>query len=82
MVLPVSLAPVTQRIDPQWLAVVPSWQADPHVIGFCQSAAVLLGFSAAVVVLRRMLQTNRLAWLSSTALALVLALGGRWLVAF
>jgi hypothetical protein len=52
------------------------------VIGFCQSAAVLLGFSAAVVVLRRMLQTNRLAWLSSTALALLLALGGRWLVAF
>ena len=78
LVLPVSVAPLA----PPWAASLPRWSADPHVIGFCQSAAVLLGFSAAVVVLRRMLQTNRLAWLSSTALALVLALGGRWLVAF
>jgi polyferredoxin len=78
LVLPVSVAPLA----PPWAASLPRWSADPHVIGFCQSAAVLLGFSAAVVVLRRMLQSNRLAWLSSTALALLLALGGRWLVAF
>jgi polyferredoxin len=78
LVLPVSVA----SLAPPWAASLPRWSADPHVIGFCQSAAVLLGFSAAVVVLRRMLQSNRLAWLSSTALALLLALGGRWLVAF
>jgi hypothetical protein len=81
MVLPVSLAPVTQRIDPQWLAVVPSWQADPHVIGFCQSAAVVVGVVWAVVLLRRQLANNLTAWLGASLLAISLAAAGRWLVA-
>jgi hypothetical protein len=81
MVLAVSLAPVTQRIDPEWLAVVPSWQADPHVIGFCQSAAVVVGVVWAVVLLRRQLANNLTAWLGASLLAISLAAAGRWLVA-
>ena len=81
MVLPVSLAPVTQRIDPHWMAMVPSWQADPHVIGFCQSAAVVVGVVWAVVLLRRQLANNLTAWLGASLLAISLAAAGRWLVA-
>jgi hypothetical protein len=51
------------------------------VIAFCQSAAVLLGWGASVVLLRRQLATHRSAWLGASALALALALAGRWLVA-
>ena len=71
LVLPVSFS------DPQ----LPAWSADPHVIGFCQSAVVLLGWAWAVVLLRRLLANRRAAWLSASALAMALALGGRWLVA-
>ena len=81
MVLPVSLAPVAQRFDPQWLALVPSWQADPHVIGFCQSAAVVAGVVWAVVLLRRQLANSLTAWLGASLLAISLAAAGRWLVA-
>jgi polyferredoxin len=69
--LPVSLG------DP----TLPAWRADSHVIGFCQSAAVALGWLWSVVLLRRQLANSRLAWLSAALLALILALGGRWLVA-
>jgi polyferredoxin len=76
--LPVSLAP----LDPAWASGLPAWRADGHVIAFCQSVAVLVGLATSVVVLRRLLQTSRTAWLSASALALVLAGAGRWLVAF
>ncbi|NDC34688.1 MAG: 4Fe-4S binding protein [Synechococcaceae bacterium WB9_2_112] len=69
--LPVSLG------DP----ALPAWRGDPHVIGFCQSAAVAVGCLGSVVLLRRLLANSRLAWLSAASLALLLALGGRWLVA-
>ena len=69
--LPVSLG------DPS----LPAWRADPHVIGFCQSAVVALGWVWAVVLLRRLLANSGLAWFSASLLALVLAGGGRWLVA-
>ena len=69
--LPVSLGDST----------LPAWRADSHVIGFCQSAAVALGWLWSVVLLRRQLANSRLAWLSAALLALLLALGGRWLVA-
>jgi hypothetical protein len=42
---------------------------------------VLVGGCASVVVLRRLLANSRRAWLGSSALALALAAGGRWLVA-
>jgi hypothetical protein len=75
--LPVSLS----LWQPDWAAVVPAWQADSHVIAFCQSAVVLLGWGASVVLLRRQLATRRAAWLGASVLALALALAGRWLVA-
>jgi hypothetical protein len=81
MLLPVSVAPLADRIDPQWLALLPSWRADQHVIGFCQSAAVLLGLVWAVVLLRRQLANSRAAWFGSSVLALGLAVAGRCLVA-
>ena len=84
-VLPVSLAPLVDAGDTgwlvTWLAALPAWRADSHVIAFCQSAAVLLGWLAAVVVLRRLLANHRAAWLGASALALLLAGCGRWLVA-
>jgi hypothetical protein len=69
--LPVSLG------DPS----LPAWRADPHVIGFCQTAVVALGWVWAVVLLRRLLANSGLAWFSASLLGLVLAAGGRWLVA-
>ncbi len=75
--LPVSLAP----LQPPGFAALPSWQADRHVVAFCQSAAVLLGWCWSVVLLRRQLASRRVAWLSASLLALALAWGGRWLVA-
>jgi hypothetical protein len=88
-VLPVSFAPLVGAGDTgwldtwlvTWLAALPAWRADSHVIAFCQSAAVLLGWLAAVVVLRRLLANHRAAWLGASALALLLACCGRWLVA-
>ena len=77
--LPVSLAPLAAA-EP-WLVDLPAWRADAHVIAFCQSAAVLVGWSASVVVVRRLLANNRLAWIGASVLALLLACGGRWLVA-
>ena len=77
--LPVSLAPLAPA-EP-WLGALPAWRADAHVIAFCQSAAVLVGWSASVVVLRRLLANNRMAWIGASGLALLLACGGRWLVA-
>jgi len=75
--LAVSVAP--------WLgwsaAHLPSWSADPHVIGFCQTLAVGLGLAGSVVLLRRLLLPDRLGWLGQAALTLVMAGAGRWLVA-
>ena len=82
--LPVSLAPLAAHVGPgraDWLALLPAWRADGHVIAFCQSGVVLLGCISAVVVLRRLLANNRAAWLAASSLALVLAGAGRWLVA-
>ena len=62
----------------------PAWSADPHVIACCQSSAVALGLTwaiVAIVLLRRQLATSRLAWLGAAAVALFTAAAGRWLVA-
>ena len=77
--LPVSLAPLASAQP--WLEHLPAWRADAHVIAFCQTAAVLTGWTASVVVLRRLLANNRVAWIGASCLALLLACGGRWLVA-
>ena len=75
--LPVSLSPLNET----WTESLPSWQADDHVIAFCQSLAVLLGWGSSVVLLRRQLASHRVAWLGASGLAVALAMAGRWLVA-
>ena len=75
--LPVSLAPM----DWSWSQTLPAWRADPHVIAFCQSMFVLLGWGASVALMRRQLANHRTAWMGASGLALALAMAGRWLVA-
>jgi NAD-dependent dihydropyrimidine dehydrogenase PreA subunit len=58
----------------------PAWNADGHVIGFCQTLAVAVGALASVVPLRRMLrQEGGLYWLAALA-TLALAMVGRRLL--
>ena len=77
MLLPVSAS----AWAPEWSTALPAWSADPHVIAFCQSAVLIVGWLGAVVLLRRQFATQRASWIGSSGLALALALGGRWLVA-
>jgi hypothetical protein len=63
------------------LAGLPTWGADPHVIGFCQTLAVGLGLVGSVVLMRRLLLPERLGWLVLAVVTLMLAVAGRWLVA-
>jgi hypothetical protein len=79
--LPIGMAEAGTVLSMSGLAAAPAWSADPHVIAFCQSAAVFLGFSWALVLLRRQLARSRPVWLAASALALLLAAAGRWLVA-
>ncbi|NDD22345.1 MAG: hypothetical protein EB094_10280, partial [Synechococcaceae bacterium WBA_3_309] len=59
----------------------PGWSADSHVLAFCQSAVLIVGVAGSLLLLRRLLLgEGRLLWLT-TALTVVLGLGGRWLVA-
>ena len=58
----------------------PQWQADPHVIAFCQTLAVSVGLGTAVVMLRRLLDQSRRTWLVGSMVLVLLSLGGRWLV--
>ncbi|MEY3749849.1 MAG: hypothetical protein RLZZ186_268 [Cyanobacteriota bacterium] len=79
--LPIGMAEAGLVLPVSGWASAPFWQADAHVIAFCQSVAVLLGLLWAVVLLRRQLANSRLAWLSASGLAVLLAAAGRWLVA-
>jgi NAD-dependent dihydropyrimidine dehydrogenase PreA subunit len=68
---------LTVSFGPDW----PGWSADPHVIGFCQTLAVITGALGSVVLLRRMLrQEGGLHWLAALATVL-LAAAGRWAAA-
>ena len=53
----------------------------PHVIGFCQTMVVLIGWVGAVMLSRRLLDLNRRAWFTGSMVLLLVSLGGRWLVA-
>ena len=59
----------------------PQWSADPHVIGFCQSLKVSVGWGGAVVLRGCLLVQNSTQWVSSSLILLILSLAGRWLVA-
>ena len=59
---------------------LPSWRADPHVIGFCQSAVISAGGIASVITLRRLFNHRRSAWLMACTVMVAIAISGRWLV--
>jgi len=59
----------------------PSWQADHHVIGFCQTVVVGIGWLGAAVLLRRLVDLNSRGWLTGTMMLLLMGMAGRWLVA-
>ena len=58
----------------------PEWQADPHIIGFCQPLAITIGLGTALVMVRRLPVPNRRTMLVGSMVLLLLGLGGRWLV--
>ncbi len=79
--LPVGMAEAGLLLPVTFQAPLPAWSADPHVIAFCQSLVLLVGVGGSLVLLRRLLLPSRLLiWLGSLA-ALLLGVGGRWLVA-
>ena len=59
----------------------PTWQADHHVIGFCQTVVVGIGWLGAAVLLRRLVDLNSRGWLTGTMMLLLMGMAGRWLVA-
>jgi hypothetical protein len=59
----------------------PRWSADAHVIGFCQTLLVAIGWGSSVVLLRRLLVQTSTRWVLSSLTLLILSLAGRWLVA-
>jgi NAD-dependent dihydropyrimidine dehydrogenase PreA subunit len=79
LLLPVSV----EALWPDLAARLPAWSADPHVIAFCQSLAVLVGAAGSLLLLRRLLQVAlwRGPSLALTGLVIGLGTGGRWLVA-
>ena len=93
--LPVSLAPLAARLPfaPDGLALTPGlagavvwaerlqWQADPHVIGFCQSLVLIVGLGGSAVLLRRLLQPTWRVWLLQAGALSSLAIASRWLLA-
>lgn len=76
LLLPVSASPLLE--EGAWN--LPHWQADLHVIAFCQSLSVVIGALWSAVILRRMLSNSRSAWIAATGLMVLLAATGRWLV--
>ena len=76
LVLPVSLAPLGVAVEG-----LPAWSADPHVVAFCQTLALLVGVGGSVVLLRRLLQPARITWVGLSLATLLLGGAGRWLVA-
>ena len=58
----------------------PSWSADPHVVGFCQSVLVTIGWVGSVVLARRLIIPERFNWELGSMVMLVLSCAGRWLV--
>ena len=59
----------------------PHWSADPHVIGFCQTIVVGIGWVGAAILSRRLLDLDRRAWVTGSMVLLMVSLSGRWLVA-
>ena len=78
--LPVGMGEAGQLLPVSLGAGWPGWSADPHVVAFCQSAAVLAGALCSWWLLRRLLSNEpRKLWLA-TGLSASVGCLGRWLV--
>ena len=75
--LPIGMAEAGTVLPTGW----PQWSADPHVIGFCQTMVVGIGWVGAVILSRRLLELNRRAWVMGSMVLLLVSVSGRWLVA-
>jgi len=75
--LPLGMTEAGTVLPPGW----PQWSADPHVIGFCQTVVVMVGWAGAAVLTRRLLDRDHRRWVVGTIVMLVICFGGRWLVA-
>ena len=75
--LPIGMAEAGTVLPDGW----PQWSADPHVISFCQTTVVVIGWVGAVILSRRLLDLDRWAWVMGSMVLLLVSLGGRWLVA-
>ncbi|MCB4393949.1 4Fe-4S binding protein [Synechococcus sp. HB1133] len=75
--LPIGMAEAGTVLPVGW----PQWSADPHVIGFCQTVVVVIGWVGAVILSRRLLDLNRRAWIRGSMVLFLVSLSGRWLVA-
>ncbi|MEC8442506.1 MAG: 4Fe-4S binding protein [Cyanobacteriota bacterium] len=75
--LPLGMTEAGTVLPPRW----PQWSADPHVIGFCQTVVVMVGWAGAAVLTRRLLDRDHRRWVVGTIVMLVICFGGRWLVA-
>ena len=75
--LPTGMAEAGTVLPHGW----PQWSADPHVIGFCQTLVVGIGWIGAAILSRRLLDLDRKAWVMSSMVLLLVSFSGRWLVA-
>ena len=58
----------------------PRWSADPHVVSFCQTVLIAIGWIGAVVLIRRLLVPERFNQILGSMVMMVLSFAGRWLV--
>ena len=75
--LPIGMAEAGTVLPHGW----PHWSADTHVIGFCQTLVVGIGWIGAAILSRRLLDLDRRAWVMGSMVLLLVSLSGRWLVA-
>ncbi len=75
--LPIGMAEAGTVLPHGW----PQWSADPHVIGFCQTLVVGIGWIGAAILSRRLLDLDRRAWVMGSMMLLLVSFSGRWLVA-
>lgn len=75
--LPTGMAEAGTVLPHGW----PQWSADPHVIGFCQTLVVGIGWIGAAILSRRLLDLDRRAWVMGSMVLLLVSFSGRWLVA-
>ena len=75
--LPIGMAEAGTVLPHGW----PQWSADPHVIGFCQTLVVGIGWIGAAILSRRLLDLDRRAWVMGSMVLLLVSFSGRCLVA-